>query len=209
MSKELGRLFSHEMGRRDVLRYTGMGVGVSAALAACKKASDTASQQPGASHAPLEQEPGGLQVFDWAGYGDGTYYPGKERLFLWQQYADETGDTPKFILFENDDAGYTKVASGTRYAIIHPRAYRFRDDVDNGFVQPWNTSQIPNFPDLNPELQKFGQLDGKQYFIVEDWGFIAPLYRGDKVERPRPPGRCCSTIATAATSRGSTPTRCS
>ena len=103
MPDQIGRAFSQQMGRRDLLRYTGMGVGVSAALAACKKASDTASQQPGASHAPLEQEPGNLQVFDWSGYGNGDYYPGKERQYLWADYQTATGDTPKFYLFENDD----------------------------------------------------------------------------------------------------------
>jgi spermidine/putrescine transport system substrate-binding protein len=182
MPDEVRRVLSQRMNRRDLLRYSGMGVGVSAALAACKKATDTGAVQPGASHAPIDQEPGNLQVFDWSGYGNGDYYPGKEREFLWQQYADETGDTPKFILFENDDAGFTKVAAGTHYDIVHPCAYRFRDYVDLGAVQPWDTSKIPNFSDLNPELEKFGQLDGKQYFIVEDWGFIAPLYRADKVQ---------------------------
>ncbi|MDP9184720.1 MAG: extracellular solute-binding protein [Actinomycetota bacterium] len=181
MPDELGRLFSRRMDRRDLLRYTGMGVGVSAALAACKKASDTASQPAGAARPPMEQEPGSLQVFDWSGYGNGDYYPDKERANLWQQYVEETGDTPKFILFENDDAGFTKVAQGTHYDIVHPCAYRFQDYVELGVMQPWDTSEIPNFASLNPTLQKFGQIDGQQYFIVEDWGFIAPMYRADKV----------------------------
>jgi spermidine/putrescine transport system substrate-binding protein len=182
MPDELGRLFSHRMGRRDALRYTGMGVGVSAALAACKKASDTAAPLPGASQPSMDQEPGQLQVFDWSGYGNGDYYPDKERANLWEQYAKETGDEPKFILFENDDAGFTKVAQGTHYDIVHPCAYRFQDYVDLGVMQPWDTSQIPNFSSLNPTLEKFGQVNGQQYFIVEDWGFIAPMYRADKVE---------------------------
>ena len=74
------------------------------------------------------------------------------------------------------------MASGTTYDIVHPCAYRFQDYVNLGAVQPWDTSLIPNFSQLNPVLEKAGQIDGKQYFIVEDWGFIAPLYRADKVE---------------------------
>jgi spermidine/putrescine transport system substrate-binding protein len=182
MPDELGRLFSRRMDRRDLLRYTGVGVGMSAALAACKKASDTASQPAGAARPPMEQEPGSLQVFDWSGYGNGDYYPDKERANLWQQYVEETGDTPKFILFENDDAGFTKVAQDTHYDIVHPCAYRFQDYVDLGAMQPWDTSQIPNYASLNPTLEKFGQINGQQYFIVEDWGFIAPMYRADRVE---------------------------
>ena len=74
------------------------------------------------------------------------------------------------------------MASGTTYDIVHPCAYRFQDYVDLGAMQPWDTSLIPNFSQLNPALEKAGQIDGKQYFIVEDWGFIAPLYRADKVD---------------------------
>jgi spermidine/putrescine transport system substrate-binding protein len=182
MPDELGRLFSREMGRRDLLRYTGMGVGVSAALAACKKASDTAAPQSNAARPPMDQEPGGLEVFDWSGYGNGDYYPGKERAALWQQYVDATGDTPKFILFENDDQGFTKVAQGTHYDIVHPCAYRFQDYVDLGIMTPWDPSQIPNFAALNPTLETFGQIGGQQYFIPLDWGFIAPMYRADQVQ---------------------------
>jgi spermidine/putrescine transport system substrate-binding protein len=159
-----------------------MGAGMTAVLAACKKASDTASQPAGAARPPLAQEPGNLEVFDWSGYGNGDYYPKEERQFLWQQYATATGDMPKFTTFENDDIGFTKVAAGTHYDIVHPCAYRFQDYVDLNVMQPWDTSQIPNFSSLNPTLEKFGQINGQQYFIVEDWGFIAPLYRADKVQ---------------------------
>jgi spermidine/putrescine-binding protein len=48
-------------------------------------------------------------------------------------------------------------------------------------VQPWDTSQIPNFKHLNPFMVKAGQYGGKQYGIPADWGFDAILYRTDKV----------------------------
>ena len=180
---DIDRLFRRRMPRRELFRYTGMGIGVSAILAACKQASTSGGIAPSGSPRPaMTDEPGGLQVFDWSGYGNGDYYPKEEKQFLWKQYQDATGDTPKFILFENDDTGFTKVAQGTHYDIVHPCAYRFQDYVDLGVLQPWDTSQIPNFSSLNPTLEKFGQIDGQQYFIVEDWGFIAPLYRADKVD---------------------------
>ena len=180
---DLDRLFRQRMPRRDLIRYTGMGLGVSAILAACKQASTSAGAIPSGSPRPaMDAEPGGLQVFDWSGYGNGDYYPKEEKQYLWQDYQKATGDTPKFILFENDDSGFTKVAAGTTYDIVHPCAYRFQDYVNLGAMQPWDTSQIPNYSALNPVLEKAGQIDGQQYFIVEDWGFIAPLYRADKVD---------------------------
>jgi spermidine/putrescine transport system substrate-binding protein len=182
MASDLDRLAAARMKRRDFMRYAGITAGAGV-LAACKKAATPgAAAGPSTSRPPIGQEPGGLQVFDWSGYGNGDYYPGKERQYLWADYQKATGDTPKFVLFENDDAGYTKVVAGARYDVIHPCAYRFKDYVDLGVVQPWDTSQIPNYTQLNPTLEAFGQIDGKQYFIVEDWGFIAPLYRADKVQ---------------------------
>jgi spermidine/putrescine transport system substrate-binding protein len=182
MPRDLDHVFDRRLGRRDLLRYAGMGVGMSAVLAACQKASSSSAVASGSARPGMSEEPGGLQVFDWSGYGNGDYYPKLEKKDLWQQYQDATGDTPKFILFENDDAGFTKVASGTHYDVVHPCAYRFKDYVDLGVMQPWDTTLIKNYPDLNPTLEKFGVIDGKQYFMVEDWGFIAPLYRADKVE---------------------------
>jgi spermidine/putrescine transport system substrate-binding protein len=180
--EDLSRVLGQRMPRRDLLRYTGMGVGVSAILAACKSASSTSAIPSGSPRPPIDQEPGSLQVFDWSGYGNGDYYPKQEKTNLWGDYAKATGDTPKFILFESDDQGFTKVASGTTYDVVHPCAYRFKDYVDLGVMQPWDTSLIPNFASLNPQLEQAGVIDGKQYFVVEDWGFIAPLYRTDKVE---------------------------
>ena len=182
------------LGRRDLLKYAG----IAAILAACKKADTgpgsggaggdtgqgtTGATGPTATRPTIDEEPGGLQVFDWGGYGDGTYYPKEEKEFLWQAYQTATGDTPEFILFEDDDFGYAKVAAGAvEFDVVHPCAYRFRDWVALDVLQPWDTSLLSNFASLNPTLNAAGNFDGQQYFVVADWGFAAPMYRADKVE---------------------------
>jgi spermidine/putrescine transport system substrate-binding protein len=179
---------SQRIGRRDLFRYAGMGLGVSAVLAACKKAEEAGGPvSSGATRPPVGQEPGDLQVFDWAGYGDGYYYPKREQENFWQAYADQTGDTPKFTTFTDDDSGYLKVATGTEhFDIVHPCGYRYQDYVDLGVMQPWDTSLIPNFAKLNPKLEQQGVINGEQYFIPLDWGFIAPLVNSDKVDTSDP-----------------------
>ena len=182
------RLLSNRMGRRELFRLAGMTTMGAAVLAACRRAEEgggggaTSATGGNVNRPPLEEEPGGLQVFDWGGYGDGLYYPKEEKDFLWGQYLERTGDTPEFILFENDDAGYTKVAAGTTYDVVHPCGYKYQDWVDLGAMQPWDTSLIPNFANLNPKLMESGVVDGQQYFIPLDWGFIAPLVNLDHVE---------------------------
>ena len=161
-----------------------MGLGVSAILAACKQASTSGVAIPsGIARPAIDTEPGGLQVFDWAGYGDGSYYPTKETA---ASVAAVPGRDRRHAEVHHCSPTTTRASPrwppGTHFDIVHPCAYRFHDYVQLGVMQPWDTSQIPNFSQLNPALEKFGQIDGQQYFIVEDWGFIAPLYRADKVE---------------------------
>jgi spermidine/putrescine transport system substrate-binding protein len=159
-------------------------MGASAAfLAACKEAETSGAPVASGSPRPaITEEPGSLQVFDWSGYGNGDYYPKEEKQFLWGDYAKATGDTPKFILFENDDAGYTEVAAGASYDVVHPCGYRWQDWVDLGVMAPWDTSLIPNAAALNPKLMESGVINGEQYFIPLDWGFIAPLANADHID---------------------------
>src|SRR5207342_3445695 len=103
MTDELDRLIARKFGRRDLLRYAGVAAGAGV-LAACKKATTSGSAVSGSpsTHPSISSEPGDLAVFDWAGYGGGEYYPGKEKANLWASYQKATGDTPNFILFAND-----------------------------------------------------------------------------------------------------------
>jgi spermidine/putrescine transport system substrate-binding protein len=182
------RIFAERLNRRGFMRMAGATTLGAAVLAACKQAEDTGGTATGtaggaAQHPPIEQEPGSLAVFGWSGYGNGDYYPNKERVSLWQEYADETGDTPKFTLFENDDQGYTKAVAGTvDFDVVHPCGYKYQDWVDLGAMQPWDTSLISNYSQLNPKLMESGVVDGQQYFIPLDWGFIAPLVNTDHVD---------------------------
>ena len=189
---DLDRAMAHRLNRRGFLQVAGIS-GAAAALAACRKAEEGgggggggggegSTGQTGATRPAMSEEPGGLTVFDWSGYGNGDYYPKEEKRFLWGQYARETGDTPSFVLFENDDAGYTEVAAGASYDIVHPCGYKYGDWVDLGVMQPWDTSLISNFADLNPSLMQQGVVDGQQYFVPLDWGFIAPLVNADHVD---------------------------
>jgi spermidine/putrescine transport system substrate-binding protein len=179
------------LDRRGFLRTAGVVAGAGM-LAACREVTTAAPTGTGTgtgtgmpTHPPLEDEPGDLRIYEWLGYGDGSY--GDD--VLWSEYKDKGYPEPHFTKTFDDDAGYTKVAAGgTDFDIVHPCAYRFEDWValtkDDGspMMQPWDTSLIPNWPDLNPALQAYGNIDGGQYFIVADWGFAAPMYRADKIQ---------------------------
>jgi spermidine/putrescine transport system substrate-binding protein len=182
MTSEFERALASRVGRRQLLRYGAVLGGAGLLAAACRRAEETTGtgSSPGATtRPPIEEEPGTLQVFDWDGYGNGTY--GDD--VLWKAYAQSFPDAePRFVVFKDDDSGYAKVAAGARYDLVHPCGYRWQDWVNLGVLQPWDTSLIPTFGELNPSLQQAGQFDGRQYFVAADWGFAAPMWDADRVE---------------------------
>jgi spermidine/putrescine-binding protein len=169
------------LGRDTFLKLGAVTVG-SGLLAACgaegapEPAAQATTEKKEAP--PIDTEPGDLEVFEWAGYEYPTYGGKKGAL---SPYVDTYGK-PKYVFLTSDDQAIGKVRAGYRPDTVHPCVDYTGNWVEMGVVQPWDTSLISNFKDLEPALVKGGQIDGQQYFIPADWGFSSPLYRSDKVE---------------------------
>jgi spermidine/putrescine-binding protein len=161
-----------------VLAACGSSGGDEEAAAPAPPAEPAATPEPAPPAAPepppIEDENGKLVVFEWAGYEHPTYGGLTE-------YVDQYG-VPQYTFLTSDDQALGKVRAGFKPDIVHPCVSYVNDWVTLGAVQPWDTSLLTNFPDLNPALVENGKIDGKQYFIPADWGFSSPLYRADKVE---------------------------
>jgi spermidine/putrescine transport system substrate-binding protein len=172
---ELDAVLSNPASRRTFLR--GMGVvGASGLLAACRKNVESGGPAGGvasATHAPLEQEPGTLRIHEWAGYDAG---------WIWKEYADQGYPDPKFSFLVNTEGALAKTAAGFSWDITHPEVGYIQDYINMGALQPWDTSLIPNFTQLNPTLEVTGQVDGQQYEIVTDWGYSGVIIRTDHVD---------------------------
>lgn len=182
MSTDIDPIFRRRLARGDFLRMGALAAG-SGILAACgvdeeepaQQGAETGAQTPTEpERPPLEQEPGNLQVFEWAGY---------ELPDLYQPYAEEFGeDAAQFTFLTSDDQALAKVRAGFRPDVVHPCIGYVQDWVDLGVAQPWDTSLLENFGDLNPVIAEACQVDGAQYMIPADWGYSAPMYRADRVE---------------------------
>ncbi len=176
MRSELDALMQSRLGRRALLKYMGGAalLGGSGVLAACRRnvVEGPAPVAP-AARPPLDAEPGVLKVYEWAGY---------EAKWLWRDYAQGGYAEPKFAFFTNTQEAIAKTSSGYKWDISHPESTEFPAYVDQGLIQPWDTSLISNWASLNPELQKVGQWDGKQYEIVLDWGYSGVIIRTDHVD---------------------------
>ena len=180
MRSELDALRRTPVGRRAMLRYMGYAavVGGSGILAACRKdvTSGGTSPIPSASASvrpAIGEEPGTLKAYEWAGF---------EVKPIWKSYVAEGFTEPKFSFFTNTEQALAKTAGGYTWDISHPEVGYIQDYVNLGAIQPWDTTLIPNFPQLSPLLQATGQLDGQQYEIVTDWGYSGVIARSDHVD---------------------------
>jgi spermidine/putrescine-binding protein len=188
MGDELERILHRKISRGGFLKVGAAAAGATV-LAACGSSDEEATAPPPAAEPsaspepapppaearpPIEEENGKLVVFEWAGYEHPTYGG-------LGAYVDAYG-VPQYTFLTSDDQALGKVRAGFKPDIVHPCFSYVKDWVDLGYVQPWDTSLLTNWKDVNPSFQANGQIDGQQYFIPADWGFSAPMYRSDKVE---------------------------
>ena len=167
------------MDRRGFLRGAA-GLGGATMLSSC--GSSSGSSATTTSRPPVGKESGALSILEWGGYeAHGT----KAQTVGLMAGADYTkrfganGITYTYIV--NDDQALTK-ATQTPFDLMHPCHENIPDYVTRGLVQPWDTSLLPSFKNLNPFLVKMSQYQGQQYMIPWDWGYASLLYRTDKVD---------------------------
>jgi spermidine/putrescine transport system substrate-binding protein len=131
----------------------------------------------GAARMRLTAETGALDVLDWAGYGN----DGGQTMFA-RYIAQHPKDKPRFTYMTNESDALAKLHAGLKPDIFRPYVGWVEYFATSGLVQPWDTSLIPSFKQLNPFMVRAGRYQGKQYGIPADWGFDAVLYRADKVK---------------------------
>jgi spermidine/putrescine transport system substrate-binding protein len=176
MRNELNAVLRNPMSRRKFMQ-AAMVTGSAGILAACRKSTGpSAASSSGSSSSPrpsIDQEPGTLHAYEWAGF---------EVKAIWKDYAAKGYPAPKFSFYTNTEQALAKTAAGYTWDTAHPEVGYVQDYYNLGAIQPWDTSLIGNFPNLNPVLEKAGQLDGVQYEIVTDWGYSGVIIRTDKVD---------------------------
>ena len=135
------------------------------------------TQAPAATEAPTVAPTavtGNLVMLDWSGY---------ELPEFWKQFATQYPDVKVDFSFMSESAeSYAKLQSGFEADLVHPCSNYWKIMVDEGLVQPIDTSKLSHWKDINPDLAKQGEFNGKQYWIPWDWGFESILVRKDLVK---------------------------
>jgi spermidine/putrescine transport system substrate-binding protein len=159
-----------------------VGAGI---LAACSKKTPSSGGSPSVkvTHPPISSEPGTLSLLEWGGYEASGTKAQTYGLLAGKDYTDKYGtDGLTYTYITNDDQALQKATSGGPFDVMHPCNENLQDYVNRGLVQPWDTSLLPSFDQLNPYLVKAGQLNGQQYLIPWDWGYGSLLYRTDMID---------------------------
>ena len=164
----------------------GLGAfgGVSAVelLNACGSSSSVAAVSP-SPRPPIGAENGALSILEWSGYEAAGTPPQTFGMIAGTNYTKQYGHAGlTYSTIVNDDQALQKATSSGPFDIMHPCNENTKDYVARKLVQPWDTSLLPSFKDLNPNLVKAGQVNGKQYMIPWDWGYGSLLYRTDKID---------------------------
>ncbi|HLF61073.1 MAG TPA: extracellular solute-binding protein [Acidimicrobiia bacterium] len=135
-------------------------------LVACAGAADTTTtSQPAISS--------DLSVLEWAFY---------EVPEMWVEFGEAYPDTKvEFSFGASDEDIYAKILAGSGEDIIHLYTPFLQFYVDEGLIQPIDTSKLANWDKVADGFKESCTIDGVVYCVPWDWGFNSILYRTDKI----------------------------
>lgn len=115
-----------------------------------------------------------LMVFDWTSFEDPS---------LHGAYIEKYGTSPTFSFFADDDEAFQKVSSGFRADVAHPCSQMVGKYRQAGLIEPWDTSRIPEFANLDPAFLSSSVIkdDAGTWFLPTDWAATAIAYNSDEV----------------------------
>ncbi|MGQ0850086.1 MAG: ABC transporter substrate-binding protein, partial [Actinomycetota bacterium] len=117
--------------------------------------------------------PGELSVLEWAFY---------EVPEMWVEFGAAHPETEVIFNFGASDADiYAKVLAGSGEDIFHFYTPYLQFYVDEGLVQPIDTSRMSNWDKVPVGFQESCTIDGVVYCVPWDWGFTSVLYRTDNI----------------------------
>ncbi len=115
-----------------------------------------------------------LTVFDWSSF---------ELPDLLASYVAKNGDMPTFSIFADDDEAFQKLSSGFKADVAHPCSQMIQKYRDAGLIEPWDTSKITAFKDIDPRFlnSKIFKDDTGVWYIPTDYAYTAIAYNTKEV----------------------------
>ena len=98
-------------------------------------------------------------------------------------YIAKYGAPPAFSFFADDDEAFQKVSSGFKPDVVHPCSQMVGKYREAGVIEPWDTSKITAYADLDPAFLASPVIkdDSGTWFLPTDWAATAMAYNSDEV----------------------------
>lgn len=114
-----------------------------------------------------------LLVFDYSGFEEPQHHTVYNALH---------GDDPTFAFFGDEDEAFQKIRAGFQADVTHICAGSVTKWVESGIIEPWDTSRLTYFADLDSNLTGTDVAAGAEaYFIPTDFGSTATAYNPEEV----------------------------
>ena len=138
----------------------------------------------GSTLAPLAQpasSEGTLRLLNWKGYGSDE---------AWAIKAFEDRNNVKIVhdYFNSEDELLTKLRTSPGvYDAVLPNSAYYAAAIQEGLIQPIDTSQLKNYADIAPPLKAMAELNGpgKVYGVPWTWGATAMAVNTQKAVKAR------------------------
>jgi spermidine/putrescine transport system substrate-binding protein len=169
------------MDRGDFLKSATM-LGGAVLLSGCGSGSGSGSPASSVKRPPINSEPGSLAILEWGGYEAAGTKAQKYWKIPGKAYTDKFGANGITYTYIVNDSQALQKASQIPFDLMHPCNENTPDYVARGLVQPWDTSLLPSFGELNPYLVDRAKVNGEQYMIPWDWGYASLTYNSEQVD---------------------------
>lgn len=115
-----------------------------------------------------------LTAFDWSSF---------QLPDLLASYVAKNGDMPTYSIFADDDEAFQKLSSGFKADVAHPCSQMIQKYRDAGLIEPWDTSKITNFKNIDPRFlnSKIFSDEGGVWYIPTDYAYTAIAYNTKEV----------------------------
>lgn len=116
-----------------------------------------------------------LHLLEWNGYQYPEYYP---------EYIAKYGRPPAFTFFDHADNAMKRMRTGYQVDLVHLCTGQLAEAKDGGLIRPLDTSRIPRWGDISPELLELPdvRMDGDYWIVPWEWGYSTVAYNPEVID---------------------------
>jgi len=127
----------------------------------------------------IDDSPADLHLLEWNGYQYAQFYP---------EYMAKYGRPPTYTFFDNAHNAMQRMRTGYRVDLVHFCTGQLAQAKDEGLIRPIDTSRIPRWSTIAPELLSLPdvRIDGEFWIMPWEWGYSTVAYNPDAISIENP-----------------------